>query len=333
MIGPTLGLGGRAVALAGRRSHEDVVLREEAEICLVQILADVLDAGVVDRVRLNRKLPMVRRPHDLLPSLLGTFGETSPTGEEVHNAQRPRHRPNIPRAAQRLELEWGVQVNDPNWRYVGIPPVAAPGSSGNHNEVWAYDGKVMAFLVLLDSWPGMTEAEIQERTATGDSLWHAMVRDPSTGRFYFVVEKGSLEDSEAFVDRAAALDRAGFIARDVVNARVGRHPAWRTDDLDAYFAWFQAQVPNRVDYVRLLWANDPNGAYDGLLVEPVTEAQETFEEVFDDFVVTNPSMYARLDAAHDRMNELEHVLATNPSAARELARCRSEAAAIRKDLR
>jgi len=171
---------------------------------------------------------------------------------------------------------------DPAWVFRGRTP--APRTfDGAHAEIWEYVAgprPVPATLVLLHSWNGITEPEIQARLKDKDSAWVAYVGQEG----FQVVEKGSVEDLEAFSSRAAALRRAKYIARDILSARVDQAPPWRAPEreLRAWFDWFEAQVPNRVDYVRLLADNDPNGSYDGLLVEPVRYAQEVYEETFED---------------------------------------------------
>lgn len=151
-------------------------------------------------------------------------------------------------------------------------------------------GTTRARLRLRDSWKGITADEIARRLADGDSWWEAEVYDPLTGRWYDVVELGSAEHTEHFDERGKALQRASIIARDIADARVNALPDWGRDDLSTWLPRFLAAVPNRVDYVRLLWSNDPNGSYDGLLAEPVRVAHEVFEDTFEDYLApaTNP---------------------------------------------
>lgn len=169
------------------------------------------------------------------------------------------------------------------WVRVPPPPFLDTRGLLDHFEVYATP-TTHAMLRLQDSWPGIDEAEIQQRLSDGDSWWFAQVYDPVARRWYDVVEKGSIEDLAHFGTRRAALDMASIIETDIADARISGRPVpdWAHEDLPAYLRWFQAQVPNRVDYVRLLQANDPNGSYHGLLLEPVRVAEEVFEEVFED---------------------------------------------------
>ena len=171
----------------------------------------------------------------------------------------------------------------PRWAQVLPTPSVSYPTQSNHFEVWRTP-VTQAVLVLTDSWPGMLESEIQRRLDDDDSAWVGAVYDPVVGRWYEIVEKGSVEDLESFQTRRDALLRAEFIERDIASARVRRLPDFANEDVAAYLKWFQAQVPNRIDYVRLLWLDDANGAYDALLAEPVSVSEEVFRDEYADFL-------------------------------------------------
>jgi hypothetical protein len=157
----------------------------------------------------------------------------------------------------------------------------APLDVRGHYEI--YESPVtQAMLQLTDSWKGMSEAEIEDRVEGGDSAWTVRVRDKWNGRWYAFED--FFEESQRFPTREQALQAASVIAADMADARVRKGPNWRHDDIPAYLRWFQAQIPNRVDYVRLLWDNDANGSYDILLTSPVREAEESFHEAFDEII-------------------------------------------------
>lgn len=150
---------------------------------------------------------------------------------------------------------------------------------GDHEEWYEYDGAI-AMLRLHDAEPGIMETEIQERAAEGDTRWTARVTDRSS--IYDVVEEGTSDEPDFFDTREEALAKSMIIAKEIRSARVDRMPRWQTEDIAKYLEWFRSQRPNRIDYVRLLSANDPNGSYDGLLLVPIAEAEEALEEAFSD---------------------------------------------------
>lgn len=143
-----------------------------------------------------------------------------------------------------------------------------------------------AVLDLRESWPDVSSQEAEKRLEDGTFWWQGYLFDPFNNRWYTIVEKGTAEDIEQFRHRDDALRRLELIARDILDARVPRIAMSENETLEQFLRWFEAQVPNRIDYVRILWANDPNGAYDGLLAEPVREAERAFHETFGEHLVT-----------------------------------------------
>ena len=110
--------------------------------------------------------------------------------------------------------------------------------------------------------------------------WYAEVEDPVTGRRYTVTERGESENAEIFPSKSRAVDAARVIAREIKQAKAPL-PVWK-EDLRPQLQAFLDANPNRVDYVRLFWDNDPNGAYDGLLRVPLSESEEAFADIFEE---------------------------------------------------
>lgn len=124
------------------------------------------------------------------------------------------------------------------------------------------------------------EARVAAEMRRGALSLHAAVSP--RGRGWMILEV-PVEETEYFSNRSDALTAAAEVAHDALTTRVNRMPDWRNEDLRKYLSWFLAQQPNRMDYVNLFWANDRNGAYDGLLREPLSESEETFAQVFADY--------------------------------------------------
>lgn len=110
--------------------------------------------------------------------------------------------------------------------------------------------------------------------------WYAEVEDPVTGRRYTVTEKGESENAELFSSKDRALASGASIAGEIKKAKAPL-PNWKKE-LGPQLQAFLAAKPNRVDYVRLFWDNDANGAYDGLLRVPISESREAFADIFEE---------------------------------------------------
>jgi hypothetical protein len=82
MVGP-LDSAGAAVALARRRRQQQVVTGHLPPVRLLQVLAGVLGFGMVRRVDVDSRAPMVRGPDDVDASETGASREAASASKKV----------------------------------------------------------------------------------------------------------------------------------------------------------------------------------------------------------------------------------------------------------
>jgi len=113
--------------------------------------------------------------------------------------------------------------------------------------------------------------------------YHTTVYSPSTGELF---------DIEDWPDMVAnfetAMEAMGSGLRVALEIEQSSWSPRRDLGFDENLEGFLKRPRNRVDFYRLFTWNDPNGSHESTLLDPTSEVESTFEDMFGDLVDSGP---------------------------------------------
>lgn len=162
---------------------------------------------------------------------------------------------------------------------------------------WAMDNLVGAFRtddgLEIFVWGDQLHCDSDYCELGAIEPFYVLVHAPKTAEV-FLVEEG-IEELAEHATVMEALGTGMRVAAEVEQAEW--HPGYYPS-FEHAMAAFVEKPRNRVEYVRLFFWNDPNGAYYSVLTMEPDEIAELFEQVFEDVNVREPRVetYAAIKA-------------------------------------